>query len=551
LGGKDDNGNVIIAANRYGPWNGQDYEAGLMNDGVSAEDMTRIWKIERTAVKALRRDFNDNGNIDHPIPTDILEYPAIGNPNAKGANNVSINMTKDYLPFEDKNQDGIYNANDGDLPIIKGDMQLVWLMNDDRLHTQTGGVQDLRLKVDIVCLAYANTCGDDLIDNTLFLNFDIYNNNTIDIDSFYVGIWTDSDLGCPHDDYTGSIPTHNSFFFYNENQIDGAGGCSGTPSYGNQTPIQSVTTLNNSMDYFTYYFGGSICPNPGMGSPQIADEYYKYMTGRWRDGSSYTFGSSGYGGTIPANHVYSGNPGTLGSWAMGNLGVNGSDIRPISTTSFGKFKQGQKITYELAYITHENNSPMSGSSDITPVVQNITNLESFSSNNELDWDIYLNENPTLTIGQPLILTVNIDSGNPTGNYSYLWSTGETTQNITATAPIPYEVTVTNNVTGCWKTERVHVSFPTSTESINTEIDKINIFPNPAKDMVTIDLTTLKNQKIDISIIDITGKVILNQHFENIEMIQLDVTEILSGVYFLKFQNEAAQNIGFKKIVITE
>jgi hypothetical protein len=49
-------------------------------------------------------------------------------------------------------------------------------------------------------------------------------------------------------------------------------------------------------------------------------------------------------------------------------------------------------------------------------------------------------------GDPVELTANVTLGS--GNYSYLWSTGETTQSITVDEEGEYCVTVTDNVTGC-------------------------------------------------------------------------------------------------------
>lgn len=67
--------------------------------------------------------------------------------------------------------------------------------------------------------------------------------------------------------------------------------------------------------------------------------------------------------------------------------------------------------------------------------------------------VNLGNDTTLLCGQQLIL----DAGN-TG-YSYLWSTGATSQTITANLDTTYFVKVTNTLTGCFQSDTIKISFP--------------------------------------------------------------------------------------------
>lgn len=66
------------------------------------------------------------------------------------------------------------------------------------------------------------------------------------------------------------------------------------------------------------------------------------------------------------------------------------------------------------------------------------------------------------------------------------------------------------------------------------------FPNPFNESISIILSnTVLNNNIEISIMDITGKVHLNQSFENnnLNQIQLNTSALSKGIYLLKVSNE--------------
>lgn len=70
-----------------------------------------------------------------------------------------------------------------------------------------------------------------------------------------------------------------------------------------------------------------------------------------------------------------------------------------------------------------------------------------------------------------------------------------------------------------------------------ELDnKINIYPNPANEYIVINIedeNARYNQKVDIKIIDITGKVVLMQNYALIDNeIQIDINQLPEGLYFV-------------------
>ena len=67
------------------------------------------------------------------------------------------------------------------------------------------------------------------------------------------------------------------------------------------------------------------------------------------------------------------------------------------------------------------------------------------------------------------------------------------------------------------------------------LSKIMVYPNPAKNNITIARSTkLKGQTI-ITIFNLTNKQIVHQKFHNQQLIELDVGSLAKGIYLLKIQ----------------
>ena len=88
---------------------------------------------------------------------------------------------------------------------------------------------------------------------------------------------------------------------------------------------------------------------------------------------------------------------------------------------------------------------------------------------------------------------------------------------------------------------------------NSFASSINIFPNPATNHVTIDLPKA-NEKVDITIADITGKIIYTTAESKMQKIEVNTEDFAKGIYFVQILREESfgQSGGFvatKKLVI--
>ncbi|HSN49661.1 MAG TPA: hypothetical protein VLR52_00420, partial [Bacteroidales bacterium] len=240
IGGKDDQGNLHLAAERYrqGPNTSQpmtkpDFYAGPVMDSVYysvAQDSNwnYIWNLKKADIEYHKAHYQDAG---YHLIYDILTWPGNGD--------TILGQAWQLAPFSDHNGDGIYNPSDGDYPSIRGDQAVFFIYNDDRgPHKETQGE---KLRLEIHGMGYAFDMPEDTaMKNTVFLNYKIYNRSQKTYDSTYLGIFTDIDLGFAYDDFVGCDVERSMYFGYNGRPIDGSGQIN---EYGANPPAQAVTVL--------------------------------------------------------------------------------------------------------------------------------------------------------------------------------------------------------------------------------------------------------------------------------------------------------------------
>ena len=151
------------------------------------------------------------------------------------------------------------------------------------------------------------------------------------------------------------------------------------------------------------------------------------------------------------------------------------------------------------------------------------------------------------------ISVSISGG--TAPYSYNWGNFGTTEIISNLCEGNYTVTVID-ANGCTGTSTGYVAVDDSSNQgiskINTieAVNNVNLYPNPVKEIATIEYKLIKNSNVTISIIDYTGKVIkttsLNSYKGN-NTVTLNTSTLNSGIYFAKIvSNKTVKTIKFIK-----
>lgn len=71
---------------------------------------------------------------------------------------------------------------------------------------------------------------------------------------------------------------------------------------------------------------------------------------------------------------------------------------------------------------------------------------------------------------------------------------------------------------------------------NNALEQVSIFPNPTSSNISIDLSSLNETQVSISVIDITGKVIFTEKNTTGGVVTLDMTRFAKGTYQIRLED---------------
>jgi hypothetical protein len=401
LGGVDAAGNLKLAAQTYGRSNGRtDFWAGPLtplddpNPGVTDQATCSQWDaffvVTAREIDEHRRLWNEAAAggpayEEEMIPRGVRGWPGKKNPYFFTVNRFELPNTEQGLAgFWDEDGDGEYNPLNGDYPVIEirgcdepqyPDEMYFWIYNDNgNIHTQTNAAP-IQMEIQVQSFAYATN--DELNDMT-FLRYKLINRAIEPIDSTFFAMWVDADLGCYTDDYIGCDTLRSMAYIYNEDALDGQTGCTcpqGVNTYCDKIPLlgidyfrgplgpkkfgpggilvnptrdeQADTIVELGMSSFTYYNNGSVGgPWPtGMTDPATGLDYYRYLTGSWRDGSPFTYGGDAYQTGAPIKYAFTEAPNDQNGWSMCTAGLPFGDRRTIQAS--GPFRLDPGAVNEL------------------------------------------------------------------------------------------------------------------------------------------------------------------------------------------------------------
>ena len=140
------------------------------------------------------------------------------------------------------------------------------------------------------------------------------------------------------------------------------------------------------------------------------------------------------------------------------------------------------------------------------------------------------------------IAITLDAG-ITGSHSYVWSTGETTQQITVdtnslggNGAHNVTVTVTDSLTGCIITDSVIVTY-TSCVGLNSLANNVNIsiVPNPNTGRFNLNINSQEISQLDVRVVNIQGQIIFSKNnFDNINTVNepIDLSNNAKGIYFV-------------------
>ena len=360
LGGVDPAGNLKLACQDYRPGGRNDFWPGPLNEqGITDDRTCADWDRHfRVTGDEIRRHLGNlaNGTASpENIPRGLKGWPSRGNPFFFDVWGFPLPFTSQGLAgFYDANEDGLYNPMDGDYPSIEirgcpldqfPDEMIFWIYNDQgggAPHARTNGVP-IQMEVQVQAFGYVTS--NELNDMT-FQRYKLINRAVDRIDSTFFAMWTDPDLGCYQDDYIGCDSAKSLMYCYNQDATDGQPGCdcAGVATYCNRVPIVGIDYFRGPLDEFGEEIGMSsfvYYNNPGIGSwpaamtdPQQPAEFYNYLTGRWRDGTPFTYGGSGYdlANTNVTRYAFLDPPNDPSGWSMCTANLAFGDRRTLQAS---------------------------------------------------------------------------------------------------------------------------------------------------------------------------------------------------------------------------
>ncbi|HOU99215.1 MAG TPA: two-component regulator propeller domain-containing protein, partial [Bacteroidales bacterium] len=309
----------------------------------------RIWRISKSEIDYHIANFNQPGYI---MPNSIKDWPA---------------PTVDYV---DVNNNHIYDPQNGDYPLIRGDLAILTIFNDLNTNHVSGGMP---LGIEVHAMAYSFNSTDSALANAVFVNYKFYNYSANDYHDFYVGVYSDIDIGSSSDDYIGCDSLLNMYFGYNGNASDFI--------YGTNIPAQGVVFLSSPMYAFNYYNNNT---DPATSDPQNATEYYNVLNGYWKNGAPYTYGGTGIGGTTPTNYCFSGDPNNPAGWSEVTISSTPGDRRGVGTIGPFSFLAGKVLCVDLAFPNAISYSSKNNLSSVNLLKERTSQLINFY--NSQSWD---------------------------------------------------------------------------------------------------------------------------------------------------------------------
>ena len=144
-----------------------------------------------------------------------------------------------------------------------------------------------------------------------------------------------------------------------------------------------------------------------------------------------------------------------------------------------------------------------------------------------------------SLGNDGSIDLTVSGGTP--GYTFLWSTADTTEDISGLNAGVYTVIITDT-NNCVFTDSVTVGLSIGIQEATLQ-NNLLIYPNPSNGVFTIETIA---QYDEIRILDITGKVVFMTEEYTLRN-EIDLTSQQRGIYFISIQGESGRVV--KKVIV--
>jgi hypothetical protein len=194
-------------------------------------------------------------------------------------------------------------------------------------------------------------------------------------------------------------------------------------------------------------------------------------------------------------------------------------------------------------------------SPVVTTVYTVTGTNGVCSSNKTT-TVAVNPSPSVnaTSNNSIICQGQQVTLNASGANTYTWQPGSVSGSTITDSPaasIVYTVSgsAANGCVGT-NTVSVNVSLCTGVAQLNGNLVNYHVYPNPAKEQITLNITTTKSLEIFVELIDGSGKLSLKQivSFNRTKSEhQINISSLASGVYFLKLVSKEGDNKTIKLV----
>jgi len=252
-----------------------------------------------------------------------------------------------YAAFVDFNNNAVYEPQNGDYPLIRGDQSFVRVENDKQTTNRNSTMQPVGIEAVQNFFIFPNA-GDPIMDNVLGFRWVLKNVSGKDWDTVLAGVNFHGSVSA--NNYISTDVDNNAMMIYAKDNT--------------ARQFASVVLLNQKLSS-SHYYTNSVGNQNGI--PSKNADFVNYINGRWINGKNLTRGNTGVDGINRTNFVFPNTTLSDTAWnedAEGNLSGNRSGLLVSKFTNWqngtyqvieGAFMYCQKVdSFSYIYEKHRN-----------------------------------------------------------------------------------------------------------------------------------------------------------------------------------------------------